>query len=82
LLPTMLLISIVMGVIPLLGIAWMIATGTITTVDGLFTSLILLTLSGVFFLNALWELRDRGALAFLNKNKAASEKDSKKAKED
>ena len=33
-------------------------------------SLILLTLSGVFFLNAYWELRDRGALAFLHRKKA------------
>ena len=67
----MLLISIVMGIIPLLGIAWTIVTGTITSVDGLFMSLILLTLSGVFFLNAYWELRDRGALAFLHKKKDA-----------
>src|SRR5262250_1178113 len=67
----MLLVSIVMGIIPLLGIAWTIATGTITTVDGLFMSLILLTLSGVFFLNAYWELRDHGALAFLHKKKEA-----------
>lgn len=66
----MLVISIVMGIVPLLGIAWTIATGTITSVDGLFMSLILLTLSGVFFLNAYWELRDRGALAFLHKKKA------------
>jgi hypothetical protein len=35
-------------------------------------SLILLTLSGVFMLNAYWELRDRGALAFLHKKKAAA----------
>jgi hypothetical protein len=68
----MLLISIVMGIVPLLGIAWTIATGTITSVDGLFMSLILLTLSGVFFLNAYWELRDRGALAFLHKKKAVA----------
>jgi len=68
----MLVISIVMGIVPLLGIAWTIATGTITTVDGLFMSLILLTLSAVFFLNAYWELRDRGALAFLDKKKAAA----------
>src|SRR3981081_3892971 len=67
----MLVISIVMGIVPLLGIAWTIATGTITTVDGLFMSLILLTLSAVFFLNAFWELRDRGALAFLDKKKVA-----------
>jgi hypothetical protein len=69
LLPMMLVISIVMGIVPLLGIAWTIATGTVTTVDGLFMSLILLTLSAVFFLNAYWELRDRGALAFLDKKK-------------
>lgn len=76
----MLLVSIVMGIIPLLGIAWTIATGTITTVDGLFMSLILLTLSGVFFLNAYWELRDRGALAFLHKKKEAGAPPSAPAK--
>src|SRR5713226_3238784 len=68
----MLVISIVMGIVPLLGIAWTIATGTVTTVDGLFMSLILLTLSAVFFLNAYWELRDRGSLAFLDKKKVAA----------
>jgi hypothetical protein len=68
----MLVISIVMGIVPLLGIAWTIATGTVTTVDGLFMSLILLTLSAVFFLNAFWELRDRGVLAFLDKKKVAA----------
>jgi hypothetical protein len=68
----MLVISIVMGIVPLLGIAWTIVTGTITTVDGLFMSLILLTLSAVFFLNAYWELRDRGALAFLDKKKVTA----------
>jgi len=69
----MLVISIVMGIVPLVGIAWTIVTGTVTTVDGLFMSLILLTLSAVFFLNAFWELRDRGALAFLDKKKVAAE---------
>jgi hypothetical protein len=34
----------------------------ITTVDGLFMSLILLTLSAVFMLNAYWEMRDSGML--------------------
>jgi len=72
LLPMMLVISIVLGIVPLLGIAWTIVTGTVTTVDGLFMSLILLTLSAVFFLNAFWELRDRGALAFLDKKKMAA----------
>ena len=36
--------------------------GMITTVDGLFMSLILLTLSAVFMLNAYWEMRDMGLL--------------------
>ena len=68
----MLVISIVMGIVPLFGIAWTIVTGTIMTQDGLFISLILLMLSGVFFLNAYWELRDHGALAFLQKKKEAA----------
>jgi hypothetical protein len=68
LLPVTLLASILLGLIPLAGIAWIIVSGTLTTVDGLFESLIMLSISGVFFLNALWELRDRG---LLGKAKAA-----------
>ena len=49
-----------LGLIPLAGIAWIIVSGTITTVDGLFESIIMLSISGVFFLNVFWELRDRG----------------------
>lgn len=60
-------ISILLGCIPLAGIAWIIVAGTIT--DGLFMSLILLTLSGIFFLNAFLELRNLGFLAFLQKKK-------------
>ena len=70
LLAVTLLISILLGGIPLAGIGWIIVTKTITTVDGLFMSLILLTLSGIFFLNAFLELRDRGLLVFLRKKKA------------
>jgi hypothetical protein len=70
-----LLISILLGSIPLAGIGWIIVTRTITTVDGLFMSLILLTLSGIFFLNAFMELRDRGLLAFLQKKKAGPPKE-------
>jgi hypothetical protein len=69
---TMLVISIVLGIAPLFGIAWTFVTGTIRTQDGLFMSLILLTLSGVFMLNAYWEMRDHGMLAFLHKKKAAA----------
>jgi hypothetical protein len=56
----MLLISILLGLIPLAGIGWIIYTGTMTTVDGLFEILIMLSISGLFFLNAFWELRDQG----------------------
>lgn len=58
----MLLISILLGLIPLAGIGWIVVSGTLTTVDGLFESIIMLSISGVFFLNAFWELRDRGLL--------------------
>ena len=75
----MLLISIVLGLLPLAGIAWIVLAGSMTTVDGLFMSLILLTLSGIFFLNVLWELRDRG---FLGKAKAASPKSAPASKVD
>jgi hypothetical protein len=58
----MLALSLVLGILPLLGIAWTLMDGMITTVDGLFLTLILLTLSGVFMLNAYWEMRDCGMI--------------------
>jgi len=58
----MLAVSVILGILPLLGIVWTIMNGTILTVDGLFMTLILLTLSGLFFLNAFWECRDCGLL--------------------
>jgi len=70
----MLFLSLVLGIVPLAGIALIIATGSILNVDGLFMSLILLTLSGIFFLNAFFELRDRGLLPFLPKGKASAAK--------
>ena len=67
-----LLISLVLGIIPLAGIVWMIVSRSILNVDGLFMSLILLTLAGIFFLNAALELRDRGILPLFRKEKTAS----------
>ena len=64
----MLALSLVLAILPLLGVAWTLMNGMITTVDGLFMSLILLTLSGVFMLNAYWEMRDSG---MIGKKKAA-----------
>jgi hypothetical protein len=59
----MLLLSIVLGIVPLLGIGWTVMNGTVTTVDGLFLSLILLSLSVILFLNTYLELRKRFAKA-------------------
>jgi uncharacterized membrane protein len=55
----MLLISILLGLLSLAGIAWIVIVGSLLSVDGLFMTLILLTLAGIFFLNVLLELRDR-----------------------
>jgi hypothetical protein len=54
-----------LALLPLLGIVWMVLLGSISivngapsiTVDGLFTSLICLTISGIFGTTALFELR-------------------------
>ena len=77
--PMMLVLSAVLGIVPLLGVGWIFASGMIklwppsATVDGLFMSLILLTLSLCFLLNAYWEARDQGLLRFLHKKLPAKE---------
>jgi hypothetical protein len=63
----MLVLSLVLGIVPLLGVAWIVLKASVTTVDGLFMSLILLTLSGILFLNAYLDVRGR-----LKKSTAAS----------
>jgi hypothetical protein len=63
----MLVLSLVLGLVPLAGVAWTVLNGSITTVDGLFLSLILLTLSGILFLNVFLETRAR----FLHKKAEA-----------
>ena len=68
----MLILSVVLAVLPSLGIVWTLMNGMITTVDGLFLSLILLTLSGVFALNAYWEMRDQGLLGAKTTGKATA----------
>ena len=54
-----LIISLILALIPLLGIVWIVVYGAPMTVDGLFTSLILLAMSGILSLNAVYELRKR-----------------------
>jgi hypothetical protein len=65
----MLAISLVLGILPLIGVILTLINGMITTADGLFVSLILLALSATFMLNVYWELRDVG---MIGKKKPAS----------
>ena len=57
--PMMLVLSVVLGIVPLVGVAWIVLKASVTSVDGLFMSLILLTLSGILFLNAFLDVRGR-----------------------
>ena len=57
-----LVVLLILAVIPLLGIAWIAISGSLfpqPTVDALFMSLILLTMSGILGATALFELRKR-----------------------
>ena len=58
----MLLISLLLGLAPLAGVVWIGLAGWLPTVDGLFTSLILLAMSGVFMLNALMQAKALGLI--------------------
>ncbi len=53
----LLVISVVLAIVPLLGKVWVLATRSIFSVDGLFLSLILAAISGIFALNAFWEFQ-------------------------
>ncbi|MBV9086168.1 MAG: hypothetical protein JOY79_01670 [Acidobacteriaceae bacterium] len=53
------LLSLILALIPLAGIAYIVVFGSILTVDGLFMSLILLAIAGIFLLNVLLELKAR-----------------------
>ncbi len=47
-----LLISLFLAVLPVLGVVYIAVSGWLLTVDGLFLTLILLAMGGVFLLNA------------------------------
>jgi hypothetical protein len=69
----LLIVSITLAILPLLGIVWVLFTRSITTVDGLFLSLILLSISGIFALNAFWELqRQRRRAAWFKQHPEAA----------
>jgi hypothetical protein len=55
----MIMLSAIFGIAPLLGIGWIAEYGSFATVDGIFTTLILLTLSGILFLNVFLDIRKR-----------------------
>ena len=55
----MLLLSVLLALLPLAGVARIATNGTITTVDGLFMSIILLALSGILFLNVYLEAKKK-----------------------
>lgn len=63
-----------LGMIPLAGVAWVLRTRELLTVDGLFLVGILLTLSGIFFLSAAWDAWELGWLDFLKRRKHSAEK--------
>jgi hypothetical protein len=69
----LLIVSIFLAILPLLGIVWVLLTRSITTVDGLFLSLILLSISGIFALNAFWEFqRQRRRAAWFKQHPEAA----------
>jgi len=67
-------VAVLLGMIPLAGVAWVLRTRELLTVDGLFLVLILLTMAGIFFLSAAWDAYELGWLNFLKRGKPAAEK--------
>jgi len=55
----MLVLSVILGLVPLAGVARIVMNGTVTTVDGLFMSIIMLALSSILFLNVYLEARKK-----------------------
>ncbi len=50
------LVTFVLALLPLLGIVWIFISGMLFTVDGLFMSLILITISGIVGTTGLYEV--------------------------
>jgi hypothetical protein len=58
-------ISTLLAVLPLAGVVYIATSDMLFTVDGLFMILMLLSIAGVFALNATLEARDLGLVPFL-----------------
>ena len=67
-------IAVLLGLVPLAGVAWVLRTRELLTVDGLFFCGILLAISGLFFLSAAWDAWELGWLSFLKRHRPAAEK--------
>jgi hypothetical protein len=68
-----LIASLVLAIVPLLGIAYIVAQGSFDTVDNLFYTLILLAMSAILAANAMMEWRRRqrvGAVARVARGRA------------
>jgi hypothetical protein len=52
-------VLLILALIPLAGVVWIALFGSLTTVDGIFMSLILLTMSGILGTTALFEMKKR-----------------------
>ena len=59
-------LSVLMGVLPLAGIGELFANGLSFTVGGLFMTLILLAMSGIFFQSAVAGVRQRNGAGRLH----------------
>ncbi len=58
----MLVLSVILSLVPLAGVARIVMNGTVTTVDGLFMTIIMLALSSILFLNVYLEARKKFTL--------------------
>lgn len=65
-------ISTLLAVIPLAGVVYIATSDMLFTTDGLFMILMLLTISGVFGLNATIEARDLGLIPFWKPSAASA----------
>jgi len=67
-----LILLLILAAVPLLGVLWIALYSSLTTVDGLFMSLILLAMSGILGMTALVELRKGKAAFSLNASPASA----------
>ena len=65
----MLLASLVLALLPLIGVALLIVRGLLFTVDGLFMTLILLAIASAFFFNTALEAHKRGLVPLPGRKK-------------